>query len=414
MSHNAHGPRPCRPGVPTCPPARPGPWQEPGGRAGMPPLPRLQPGEGGRPIRVAMLPMMPAGNAATRAFCLRPLPYLRVHGIVGQVFLPSSEALYRRFQRPGSRLRRWYAAAYWYGVVAPRRLLHLARALQADVILVQRALGHYAAPPLLELLLWLLAGRLLRRTILYHCDDALYTVAPAAFYRRRLAAAHWVLTGSAEVAAYARRRGARVWRWEGAVAVERYPVKRHAPCRPVTIGWTGHLAERFLAPLVPVLARVCAERDARVRVASERPYTHPLLGERLIWERWTPAREFTLFQDFDIGVMPLADTAYNRAKEGFKLKEYMAAGLPSVCSPVGHNLEIICHGVTGFFATDADAWVTHLSRLIDDTALRASMGAAARAEAEARFSLTAQVDRLAAFLHAVAREQRAGGRRCAG
>jgi hypothetical protein len=363
-------------------------------------------------VRVAILPMMPAGNAATRAFCLRPLPYLRAYGIEGQVFPPSSEGLYRRFQRHDGLLRRVDAVAYWYGLVVPRRLLHLARALRADVILVQRALGHYAAPPLLELLLWLVAGRLLGRVVLYHCDDALYAVAPAAFYRRRFAAAHWVLTGSAAVARYARRLHPRVWPWEGAVLVERYPVKRHGPCRPVTIGWTGHLAEHFLAPLVPVLARVCAERDARVRVVSERPYTHPLLGERLIWERWTSAREFTLFQDFDIGVMPLADTAYNRGKEGYKLKEYMAAGLPSVCSPVGHNLHVIRHGVTGFFAADADAWAAALIRLIDDAALRARMGAAARAEAEARFSLAKQADRWAAFLHAVAAERRTGGKPC--
>lgn len=352
-------------------------------------------------MRVAMLPMMPDGNAATRAFCLRPLSYLRAYGVEGQVFLPSSEALYRRFQRADGRSRRWDAVAYWYGVVGPRRLLHLARALRADVILVQRALGHYAAPPFLELLLWLLAGRLLGRTVLYHCDDALYTVAPAAYYRRRFAAAHWVLTGSAEVARYARRLNPRVWRWEGAVAVERYPVKRHHPCRPVTIGWTGHLAERFLEPLVPVLARVCAERDAHVRVVSERPYAHPLLGARLTWERWTPAREFTLFQDFDIGVMPLADTGYNRGKEAYKLKEYMAAGLPSVCSPVGHNLEVVRHGVTGFFAADAEAWAGYLTCLIDDVALRARMGAAARADAEARFSLAVHSERLAAFLRAV-------------
>ncbi len=367
-----------------------------------------------RRLRVAMLPMMPAGNAATRAVCLRPLPYLRAHGIEGQVFPPSSEGLYRRFQRRDGLLRRADAVAYWYGLVAPGRILHLARALRADVIVVQRGLGHYAAPPLLELLLWVLAGRLLGRVILYHCDDALYTVAPAAFYRRRFAAAHWVLTGSAAVAHYARRVNPRIWRWEGAVAVERYPLKRHPGQGPVTIGWTGHLAERFFEPLVPVLARVCAARDVRVRVVSERRYAHPLLGERLTWERWTPAREFTLFQEFDIGVMPLADTAYNRGKEGYKLKEYMAAGLPSVCSPVGHNLEIIRHGVTGFFAADADAWAAYLIRLIDDAALRARMGAAARTDAEARFSLAKQSDRLAAFLHAVARKRYPGGTSCAG
>lgn len=368
---------------------------------------------GCHPIRVVMLPMMPAGNAATRAVCLRPLPYLRAHGIEGRAFLPSSEELYRRFQRSAGRRRYLDAVAYWYGLVLPRRLVHLVRALRADVIVVQRGLGHYAAPPLLELLLWVLADRLLGRAVLYHCDDALYAVAPAAFYRQRFAAAHWVLTGSAAVARYARRVNPHVWGWEGAVAVERYPVKRHSLHRPVTIGWTGHLAQRFFDPLVPVLARVCTARDARVRVVSERPYVHPSLGERLVWERWTPTREFTLFQDFDIGVMPLADTAYNRGKEGYKLKEYMAAGLPSVCSPVGHNREVIRHGVTGFFAANADAWVAYLLRLIDDVALRARMGAAARADAEARFSLAARAGSLAALLHAVARQRRTGRKVCA-
>jgi glycosyltransferase involved in cell wall biosynthesis len=85
--------------------------------------------------------------------------------------------------------------------------------------------------------------------------------------------------------------------------------------------------------------------------------------------------------------MPLADTEYNRAKESYKLKEYMAAGLAVVASPVGHNANTITHGEDGFLAETQEEWAAALLELIDDVEMRARMGAMARKRALGEWDL---------------------------
>ena len=76
--------------------------------------------------------------------------------------------------------------------------------------------------------------------------------------------------------------------------------------------------------------------------------------------------------------MPLTDDPWSRGKCGFKLLQYMAIGVPGVASKVGVNSEIIEHGVNGLLAVGRGEWVDCLSRLIEDVALRKSLGQEAR------------------------------------
>ena len=85
--------------------------------------------------------------------------------------------------------------------------------------------------------------------------------------------------------------------------------------------------------------------------------------------------------------MPLPDTPYHRAKEGFKLKQYMAAGIPVVASPVGVNTLLVQDGVNGFFASTEQEWADKLTLLACDRDLRRRMGAAGRRLVEERYSL---------------------------
>lgn len=349
-----------------------------------------------------MIPMLPGDNAATRTFCHEPLEHLASSGITGRVLPPSSDRAYRLLNRANSRARIPLAAVYWYGLVLPRRIAHVAAALRFDVIFVQRGMLRYASPPVFEALVWLVAGKLAGRTILYHCDDALHTVANPRYYRARFRMADWVITGSEEVAAFARSVNPRVWRFSAPIEVRRYPVKQHRG-RARTIGWVGTLPDDSLPLVRGALARVCQERDVCVKVVSARPFRMPELGERLVWEPWSPGGRFSVFGDLDIGIMPLADEPYQRGKEAFKLKEYMAAGLPVVCSPVGHNRQIVEHGVVGFFARSEHEWVRHLERLIDDPELRARLGRAGRHVAQTRFDYPRHMWRLGRFLQAVHR-----------
>jgi glycosyltransferase involved in cell wall biosynthesis len=353
-----------------------------------------------------MVAMLPSVNAATRAFCQRPLHYLAAFGISGRVFTPSGNRAYQLLQRPGGRWRRPLAAVYWYCVALPRRLGQLISVLGYDVIFIQRSLLRSSSPPILEAVLWLLAGRVLGRRIVYHCDDALHTVSRPGWYRARFRMAHWVMTGSSEVADFATAVNPRVWRFDAPLETDRYPVKGHRPTSQVVIGWVGSYAEEYLTPVLGALAHVCRQAPARVKVVSGQRFEAAELGDRLTWEPWSLERRFSLFADFDIGIMPLTDTPYNRGKEAYKLKEYMAAGLPVVCSPVGHNSQVIEDGVTGYFARSEQEWIAHLVRLAEDPGLRATLGGAGRRLAEERYAFPARARRLAQFLLTVAAERR--------
>ncbi len=96
--------------------------------------------------------------------------------------------------------------------------------------------------------------------------------------------------------------------------------------------------------------------------------------------------------------MPLADNMWNRGKCGYKLIPYMAAGIPTIASPVGANKDIVEHGVTGFHATTEADWITAFERLLADPALRESMGRAGRRRVEEHYSLAVAAPEFARIL----------------
>lgn len=83
---------------------------------------------------------------------------------------------------------------------------------------------------------------------------------------------------------------------------------------------------------------------------------------------------------------------------GFVAMEAMASGVPAVGARAGGIPDVIQHGRTGllFEPGNARELSAHVSRLLDDPALRAGMGAAARAEME-RWGWRAATESLAGF-----------------
>ena len=100
-------------------------------------------------------------------------------------------------------------------------------------------------------------------------------------------------------------------------------------------------------------------------------------------------------QGSHIGIMPLADDEWARGKCGLKLLQYMAAGIPSVASPVGVNKEIISDGVNGFLALSEDEWYKRLLKLCNDPELRRRMGDAGRKTVEGEYSIDIWAPKLA-------------------
>jgi len=141
-----------------------------------------------------------------------------------------------------------------------------------------------------------------------------------------------------------------------------------------------------------------AAGEATLRVVSSRPA--PLQDISAEFVPWSIEAEPAAVSGFDIGIMPLRDTARTRGRCGFKAIECMAAGVPVVASPVRGPSEVVSHGVTGYLAADDAEWEARLQELAGDHELRSRMGRAGRERVAAAYSAAAWAPRLAALLEA--------------
>ena len=98
-----------------------------------------------------------------------------------------------------------------------------------------------------------------------------------------------------------------------------------------------------------------------------------------------------LFRTSDVFVLPSRSETF-----GIAAVEAGAAGLPVVVSAVGGLEDLVDDGVTGFAVPpdDANQLALALQRFVDEPALRARMGAAARQRAEREFDARRNADRL--------------------
>jgi glycosyltransferase involved in cell wall biosynthesis len=79
------------------------------------------------------------------------------------------------------------------------------------------------------------------------------------------------------------------------------------------------------------------------------------------------------------------------------LLEASALGVPAAAMDTGGTRDIITHEQTGLLSSSADELGDHIARLVADDALRARLGAAARAWVDARFDAHAVVSRIIAL-----------------
>lgn len=92
----------------------------------------------------------------------------------------------------------------------------------------------------------------------------------------------------------------------------------------------------------------------------------------------TPIAEYAaIVAQFDVGIAPLADTPFNRAKSYLKPMEYSALGVPFVCSPTPEYRLWVEQGV-GFLAEKPRDWEVLVRSLLRDPDLRAEQAAIGR------------------------------------
>ena len=247
-------------------------------------------------------------------------------------------------------------------------------------------------------------------------DDAIFLPAPRATasyfsllkYPQKTAtscrlAAH-VLAGNSYLADYARQFNPDVSVVPTTIDLDKYRVAPSPPHEEPVIGWTGsHSTFPYLAQLLPVLRQLAARHRFRLRViGASFQKLEGLESEVLPWRASTEVEDI---RGIDIGIMPLPDDPWTRGKCALKALQYMALAIPTVCSPVGVNSEIIQHGENGFLASTNKDWIGRLSELLRSPELRVRLGTAGRETVERRFDGAAQARNVAEILRSVCRSR---------
>ena len=210
------------------------------------------------------------------------------------------------------------------------------------------------------------------------------------------------ICGNAYLANYASRWCARTIVVPTVVDTDAWVPRDTSDDDALTIGWIGSPTTfAHLAPVLPLLREIAERPDMRVRIigAGAAAAGHALGAIECV--EWREASEIAQVQRFDIGIMPLSDTPFERGKSGYKLVQYMACGVAAVASPVRVNSGIVVEGETGLLATSEEEWRAALERLIADAGLRRRMGQAGRARAVAHYSLGVQAPRLVALFESL-------------
>lgn len=158
-------------------------------------------------------------------------------------------------------------------------------------------------------------------------------------------------------------------------------------------------------------ARMYPEKDWRLLLSAARRLADEGPGWRFVAMGDGPERDMLLaeasdlvsagiveFQDrrevlpavatADVGML-LTDTASHAEGCSNAIMEYMACGLPVVCTDCGGNAELVEDGVTGFLVppADMDALVSALRTLRDDRPRARAMGREGRQRLEERFTV---------------------------
>lgn len=66
---------------------------------------------------------------------------------------------------------------------------------------------------------------------------------------------------------------------------------------------------------------------------------------------------------FHIGVSPLIDNEFNRAKSAFKLKQCLSCGVPVLASSVGENRTFLKDGINGYFCNTPDDYAKKIAEI---------------------------------------------------
>jgi glycosyltransferase involved in cell wall biosynthesis len=349
------------------------------------------------PIRLlAIVPQIPDVSPGQRYRLEQWVPLLRQLGVDTCVEPFENPELNRILYQPGRLLRK----VKLIGDAFLRRVRLLNLIPDYDIVYIFRE-ATLLGPALIE--------RQIHRLgvpIVFDFDDAIFVryISPsngifsllkcAGKTRTLCRIATHVMAGNRHLAEYAMRFNKNTTIIPTTIDTDKYRPEppRTRPSQAV-IGWTGSYSTvQHLDLLREALRKLARTENFRLRVIGPDKFEFPGVPTESI--PWRSCSEVADLRPIDIGIMPLPDNRWTRGKCACKALQYMGLGIPTVCSPVGVNSEIIEDGVNGFLAAGQDEWIEKLTRLLRSADLRTRIGLAGRAVVEDRFSARVQAPKV--------------------
>ena len=347
-------------------------------------------------MKVLFIVPYPTSGPSNRFRVEQYLPHLDLENIAYRVRPFCNNEFYFLLRKNGYYFKKFAYLLFF----SFRRILDLLCSPAYDIVFIHRE----AFPTKDCVFEWLF--RMAGKKLIYDFDDAIFLKKPAKV-KAVVRMSDSVIAGNEFLKDYASVLNKEVAILPTCIDTDRYkPAVKKGNDRTVVIGWIGTSSTSiYLHPLRNVF-KFLTEKYKNIELRIVGGNTNADEDTFTIKKDWALESEVRELQEFDIGIMPMPDNEWTKGKCAFKIIQYMAVGIPSVASPVGMNLKVIQDGLNGSFASSNEEWIDRLSRLIENAALRDSMGRNGRKTTEERYSLKVAAPKFVAILEKVSQGRR--------
>lgn len=213
---------------------------------------------------------------------------------------------------------------------------------------------------------------------------------------RVIKASGTVIAGNGYLASRARLAGAkRVEIIPTVIDLQRYPKKVWKEERKqLIVGWIGTQStfNKHFMLLANQVQKLTAENPDIFFHIIGAP-DNKLFNEQVRFISWSEESEVEEILKFDLGLMPLVDSNWEKGKCAYKLIQYMACGIPGMASDVGVNRELI-HTENGYLLTSTADFEAAILRVHQQFGELERKGAIARKTVENTYTLQVQAPKL--------------------
>lgn len=349
-------------------------------------------------------------GASARYRVYQYVPFLEDFGIECTIIPAVSDDIYRNYHKTLC----FFSKTSYYGNIIIRRIFDILQIKKFDAVFLQRDMVIHLYPFLEK------CARIFNNNIIFDFDDAIHLI-PSNKKPNLLLDLLWdkkkiekiiklskhVIVGNPILEKYARNFNNNVTIVPTSVDLNLYKVNKTRTVskdRAVKIGWIGSQGTfSYLKNIIPVFMELNKKYNICINVIGA--WGPEYKGLAIKYQEWNLDTELNDLYELDIGVMPLSNDEWSKGKSATKLLQYLAAGIPAVCSPVGVNSEIIKDGLNGFLADTQEEWGRKISLLIENNSLFNRVSSNARSSIERFYSVQSNAPILAEIIKTVAKNK---------